>query len=198
MIYNKVYKVPTWIVINLPKEKAQKVADEIAMGGAHKVEWISNDFPITVNELARKGWSHEVDKKMPFKSSPDFLMVAASNHIKKSGQNKSLSGTPDVPVFKLNRTVSTGGDYVRIFDEILENEPAISLSHLFSVGELCHLANNKKQTFVSVGPVSEKALQKISDRVITVNVAENGIEIKGCPIDDKLYEALNYIVTTIE
>ena len=149
LFYNRLYKVPCWIVVNLPKEKARPIVQEFKEMGAHEVKWIADTFPLTINDLARHGWAHEVNQPMPFKVNQDFLFVAMTKHIKQYGLNKTLSGTPERPVSSLNRTVNSGDDYVRLFNDVLSSEPAIHLSHLFDVGEMCHQDGSSVKIFIS-------------------------------------------------
>lgn len=180
LIYNRLYKVPTWIVVNgNDQTNVSKFLQGLKTAGAHEITWLSKDFPITINEMSGRGWAHEVNKPMPFFANTDFLMVAITNHLKKYGPNKTLSGTPNKPISSLNRVVKTGDDYVRIFNEVLANEPEVTLSHIFNVGELCYNERDNKKIFVSVGPVELKVLQKISDRVITIEANVDGLEIDG-------------------
>jgi len=197
LIYNKLYKVPNWIVISIEdKKKAQDLLKKIQEEGALVVNWISEDFPITINEMSRKGWYHEVNKSMPFIMNTDFLMVAVTHHLKSYGSNKTLSGTPEKPVYSINRKITNGDDYVRIFNSVLENEPGITLSHLFNIGELCHSDNSKVQSFVSIGAIPKNILQKISDRVITIEVDPDNDSwvVTGCDSDDNIAEMISKIL----
>ena len=198
IIYNRVYKVQSWIVLDTKdtKKTQELLAGFKKEGGVHEVKWISKEFPITVNELARQGWAHEVNRPMPLTANPDFLMVAVSKHIRLYGASKSLSGTPEKPVSSINRKVNNGDDYVRIFDSVLENEPAMSLSYIFDIGELCYMDNSRIKTFITVGPVAKKVLQKVSDNVITISDSEDSgeIVIDGCQPEDAIRKVIEKVV----
>lgn len=198
IIYNRLYKVPNWIVLNLDDEKkAQDLVEKFKKEGVHEVKWISKEFPITINEMARKGWWHEVNKPMPFIANVDFLMVAITQHIKKYGLSKTLSGTPEKSVASINRKIINGDDYVRIFNAVLENEPDVTLSHIFGIGELCNTDRSKIQTFITIGPVAKKVLQKVSDRVITIEVSQNVDEafvVEGCEAGDSVIDVIDKVI----
>ena len=190
LIYNRLYKVPAWIVVDLPKDVAKTLIEEFKAAGAHEMRLIADSFPLTVNEMAGKGWAHEVHKPMPFNANPDFVFFSIAHHIKKLGLNKTLSGTPEKPISTLNRRIESGDDYVRLFNDVMSNEPPITLSHIFGIGELCHQDGSSIKTFISCGPAPIKVLQKVSDRVITVGAGKDGLIVEGCDKEDVIYEAV--------
>ena len=180
MIYNRAFKVPSWVVINLPKDDSKLIVDAFTELGALNVKWPASEFPVTVQEMAKRGWFSEVNQSRPFFISVDFLNVAVTQHLKKFGENKTLSGTPDVPSSQLNRKINDDVDYVRLFNDIMDSETDVSLSHIFSIGEICHATGYEQvKTFVSAGPVATKALQKVSDRVITIGYEGSDLDLTG-------------------
>lgn len=194
MIYNRAYKVPSWVVINLPKDQAKIVVGKFADHGAHEVKWVANSFLETVANLSSRGWRNEIEQKMPYFASVDFLNVAFTQHVRKYGENKMTSGTPDKPWNAMNRRIESMDDYTRLFNEMLENEPDITLSHMFDIGELCHAQGFEQiKTFVTVGPVATKALQKVSDRVITIGGKSDELDLTGVADDEIGQSAIEFV-----
>jgi hypothetical protein len=198
MIYNKAYKVPSWVIVNLPKEDAKPIVQAFTDLGALYIKWPSGEFPETVREMAKRGWFEEVNQARPFFISADFLNVAVTQHLKKFGENKTLSGTPEVPIGRLNRKIVDDADYARLFNEIMDSETEVSLSHIFSIGEICHTAGAEQvKTFISVGPVATKALQKVSERVITVGYEGCDLDLTGVDVTYRGQNTIEFVATKL-
>jgi len=194
MIYNTAYRVSSWVVVNLPKDSAKIITAAFSALGAHEIKWLSNSFINTIQGLSKRGWASEVSKERPFIVNQDFMNVAITAHLKNYGENKTMSGTPDKPWSAINRNITCDEDYARIFDEVMAGEPDITLSHIFSIGELCH-RNGEEQvkTFVTIGPVAKKALQKVSDRVITIGGASDDVDLTGIAPEKIGLIAIEYV-----
>jgi hypothetical protein len=193
LIYNQAYKVPVWVVIALPAAdgKAALIADAIKTAGAKSMPWPGDTFPLTINKMALKGWSHEVNKKMPFFASIDFLTIAATHHLEETyGPAKRLTGTPSRPYNTLKRKIETGDDYVRLFNDILVLEPDAALSYLFDVGKNCHEGDRRTKVYVTVGAVPTNVLQRIASRVITISdVAAADVNVNDYQTDEETVDA---------
>lgn len=169
VIYNKAYKVPSWVLVTSGDEGASAALDFLHQNGALQVQWPGATFKDTVTELGKRGYAHEVSKDMPYQMSVRFLEVAVAKHIKESlGSNKMLSGAPSQPMHVVNRSVQTDADFERIFNEVIQLEDSIALSHLFDVGSRCFGESTKYKVFYTVGDVPRNVLQRISDSVIVV------------------------------
>lgn len=169
VIYNKAYKVPSWVLVTSSDTGAEAVKDFLYKNGALPVSWPGATFKDTVAELGKRGYAHEVRKDMPYQMSVRFLEVAIAKHIKEAlGSNKMLSGAPSQPMHVVNRTVKTEADFERIFNEVIQLEDSITLSHLFDVGSRCFGESTKYKVFYTVGDVPRNVLQRISDSVIVV------------------------------
>lgn len=186
IIYNRVYRVPVWVIVNLPADQAKEIVKAFDEHGALSVKWPDREFLNTVAGMGSQGWREEVTKERPFFVSVDFMKVAVKKHLTVFGANKSLSGTPDSSWSRMNRKIETDEDYVRLFNDIMSAEPDVLLSHLFSIGELCHQAGREQvKTFITVGPAPLKVLQKVSDNVITVGDSTCDINVTGEEVKDK-------------
>lgn len=168
LIYNKVYRVPAWVIIKSSKTTVKPLTKAFKDLGAHEVKWMSSTFPVTISILATQGWAHEVNKTMPFFATPDFLNYALARHIAGFGLNKTLTGTTANAMNSINRRVGSVDDYARIFNELITHESDISLSHLLAIGELCHGEREQVKVFVSSDEVPKNIAQRLSDRVITL------------------------------
>ena len=168
LIYNRVYKVPAWVTVDLDKSTATPIIDAFKELGAHTVFWMANTFPVTISLLGSRGWGHEVNKTMPFFANQDFLNFAVAHHIKGLGLNKNLTGQSANVMSSINRRVESTDDYARIFNDLLISESDIALSRLLSIGELCYGEREKVKVFISINDVPKNILQRLSDRVITI------------------------------
>jgi hypothetical protein len=151
-------------VVDVDGDKGQGIMTRLQDYAPTVIAWPSLTFPATIEALGRKGWKHETGKKMPFSVNKDFIMTATAVHL----NGKHLSGSPARPYHSLDRNITQASDYVRLFNEILDIESDISLSHLFDIGSLCHQDGKKVRVFVTLGPVPTNILQRLADRVIYV------------------------------
>lgn len=197
MIYNKVYRVPAWLVISGNKSVSKVVITAFKELGAHEVKWLASTFPATVSVLATQGWRHEVNKPMPFFVNPDFLNYALSQHIKGFGFNKSLTGQSANAMSAINRQVTSVNDYVRIFNDLIINESDIALSHLLSIGELCHGEHDKIKVFVSADGVPKNILQRLADRVITIGGAGSDVQLPATLKHDDIDDVVGQVAALL-
>ena len=189
IIYNKVYKVPAWVVVSGPKDTAKLVSKAFTVLGAAEIKWIADTFPMTVVSLATRGWSHEVNKQMPFFMNPDFLNVAASAHVKQYGLNKNLTGISANSMSNIDRKITSGDDYVRIFNDVLCNESTMALSHLFSIAEQCYGERENIKVFVTAGQIPQNILQRLAERVITIGGTGSDIQFPET-VDEESLEVI--------
>lgn len=175
-IYAKPYKVPMWVVIDTDRAAGEQISQELKDDGGLMIAWPAITFAATVKSLSLQGWAHETDRTMPFAIAKDFLVFAASKHL---GTTKRLSGSPTRPYHTLNRTVSSEADYERLFNDLLDIEPDISLSNLFGIGENCHSDGKRYYVYVTLGNVPTNILHRLADRVITVGGAGSSVVVAG-------------------
>lgn len=199
MIYNQTYKVPVWVVVNTGNHAdSEKIAKEFTAADARPVVWPAATFPITVSELGRKGWAHEVNQAFPLFMSVNFLMFAISKHLDANfGSTKRLSGNATQSYSTLNRKIECGDDYVRLFNDVLGLENDISLSYLFDIAKVCVENREKTRVFVTVGNVPIKLLQKVSDRVITVGDAGSDVVATGRDASEVATDAIQLVASLL-
>ncbi len=180
-IYDRAYKVPAWVVIDLPAKKVEAVIEALVEEhGCHEQYWPANSFVDTVKELGRNGWPHIVNQAKPFVVDISFLGVAVSRHLKNFfGENTILPGSPERPwQHVLNRKVEADADYARIFNDVLRNERPVVLSQVFDVGK------PKSKVYVT-GPQCDRDLvAKLSDRMITVADSDATLNVKGKKVEE--------------
>ena len=180
VVYTNVFKVPVWVMVNIDRENDSLVLDAFKECNARHIEWKASTFPITINKLSSKGWKHITEQPYPFMIDHNFIPIAINAHLQSSyGRSKSLSGTPTSPVKNLNRRINSGDDYVRLFNDVMNNEPDISLSKLFDIAENCFYNNTKFKVFITEGNVPKKLLQRIADCVITIGGEGSDIVFDG-------------------
>ena len=171
-VYGKPYKVPVWISIDGKLgQKGQQIIDLLKPYEPYIVAWPADTFHLTIKALASQGWHHETRRQRPFAANKDFIMVAVTKHLK----GKHLSGSPTQAYHTLNRNIEVDGDYNRLFNQILDIEPSISLCQVFDIGALCHNDGKQKKVFLTFGAPPTNILQRLADRVITVG--EEGAEV---------------------
>lgn len=188
-IYNQVYQAPLWVSINLAGERGQNptldaMVNYLVVNGATAQPWPSATFKDTIKKLTTRGWAHAV-KPFPYVLDQNFVMVAAAEHLKETcGPNKSLNLGTNKPWHHLvDRRVESPEDYARVFDHILSLQDAITLSHVFDLGDRCHNNNVKSYVLFTVGNPPINLLRTIAQTVIVVG--ETGdVPVSGLsPID---------------
>ena len=174
-IYDQIFKVPCWVVIDSKVKNAKELADELKTKGAHLQEWPANSFLDTIQDLGKKGYSHVTGQKRPFTLDPDFCIRSVVAHLRGMfGDQVQFSGQHRVPFYRaVNRVVKTEGDYSRIFDAIVNLEDAVSISQMFQIGE------KKSPVYVTLTPCTIDIIRKISDRFVTVGNKDTDVVVKG-------------------
>jgi hypothetical protein len=184
--YDKVYKLPVWVVVDLTEKDSAALIDRLLEEKrAHYQVWPSKSFVDTVQELGRKGWSHMTGQPKPFNMDPNFLAAAASRHAKNVfGETAVLPGTQDNQYsLGVNRRVERDSDYERIFNDVLTLEQDISLSCLFG------LAKPKCPVYISDTSTGKDIVNRISTKMLTISKNDGTISMKGRKIDE-LYSQL--------
>lgn len=171
MAYHRVFKVPTWIVINdMTKARAKAVMAWLKEAEAYPVEWPAKTFPKALLEYRNKGYAHALPE-YPFVLETTLLIRAAAEHLKNViGPTSYLAGSVNMPTNRLNRRAENDTDLVTIFNDLLSLEDPIALSQIFQVQERCFREDTKRHfAWVSTGPgVPKNLLTRIADRVITI------------------------------
>jgi hypothetical protein len=192
MIYNRAFKVPTWVVLgSMSKNRAKAVSEFFNEAGARYQEWPANLYPEALLNYRNKGYADALPE-YPFILETNLMLRSAGEHLKDCLSPKSqLGGSSGLPPHRVNRKADSRDDLVTIFNDLLSLEDPISLSQVFQIAELCHRDGAKQfKAFVSSGKVPKNLLTKIADRVITVgDGAENDIVVDGlsnAEIADKL------------
>lgn len=195
MIYNQAYKVPVWVVIKAETNtESERIALDFVAADARHVVWPASTFPVTVNELGKRGWAHEVNQPFPLFMSVNFLMFAISKHLDANlGSTKRLSGNATQSYSTLDRKIERDNDYARLFNDVIGLENDISLSYLFDIAKICYENREKTRVFVTTGDVPIKLLQKISDRVITIGDAGSDVVVTGRDVSEVAMEAIQLV-----
>lgn len=194
MAYHRVFKVPTWIIINdMTKARTKAVMAWLNDAEAYQVEWPGKTFPKALFEYRNKGYAHALPD-YPFVLDTSLLVRAAAEHLKNAvGPTSYLAGSVNLPPNRLNRHTKNDADLVDIFNDLLSLEDPIALSQVFQVQELCYRDDAKRhRTWVSIGPgVPKNLLTRIADRVITIgDEAANDLSVGGLE-KDELNQKLN-------
>ena len=170
-IYNQTYKVPVWVVLNVPEPSLlENLKQYLVENGAVEQGWPSDSFITTVKSLASKGWDHVV-KKPPYTMDSTFATIALAEHTRRFfGPNKTLNLNADRPWYQtIDRNIRSDDDYRNLFNDIIYIQDPITLSHLFDIGNKCYNNNIKTKVFFTVGNVHRNLLQPITNNVIVVS-----------------------------
>jgi hypothetical protein len=194
MSYHKVFKVPTWVILNqMTKGRSKAVAEWFAEAGALNQPWPGNSFPDAVFAYRGKGYAHALPEKQRFILPVDLLLRAASEHVKTVlGPTSYLAGSVGLPPGQLNRVVEKPEDLVNIFNDLISLEDPIALSQVFQVAERCYREEAPKlyPCWVTAGPAPKSLLTRISGRVITVGDEPSNDVVVGELAKDQLFETL--------
>ncbi|CAB5220842.1 hypothetical protein UFOVP244_44 [uncultured Caudovirales phage] len=179
--YDRVHRVPVWVVVDLPEKEAGILIDQLLDERlAHYQVWPSKSFVDTIHELGRKGWSHLTGQPKPFNIDPGFLGVAAARHVKNVfGENAVLPGTQEQTYAQgVNRRIEKDRDYEALFNDVLALEQDVSLSHLFG------LATPKSSVYVSDATTRKDIVNRITNNTLTVSKNDGTISLKGKKIEE--------------
>ena len=178
-LYDRIYRVPVWVVLDLPKKTSATIIEKLIEDGVFHQEWPSKTFLTTVKEMGTKGWSHITSQKKPFNLDTNFLSVAASKHVKEVfGENTLLSGHGEKPYQQLPRRIETDADYITVFNAVLANEGDIALSQVFG------LATPKAKVYVTEGNSNRQTITRIASKTLTVSETDGNIVVKGKKVDE--------------
>lgn len=191
MSYYKVFRVPCWVVLD-QTTKSKAVLEYFRERGGRVQEWPGLKFQKYVEALKNKGFSYVWESK-PL-SLPEILVNRALNDLVLEEVNPYANHSFDRRlIHRINRMVKSDSDFVRIFDELVNQQEAIVLSQLFQVAEICHddAKTNKPQLWVTEKPCNTSAINKIADKILTIgDTASHDINIKNVK-KDKLEEYLD-------
>lgn len=179
--YDRVHRVPVWVVIDLGSKKSAELTEQLVENdGAFFQPWPARSLIDTVKELGRKGWNHVVSQKYPFTVDVNFVAVAVTRHLKNVfGENAILPGTHDKPYQQaLNRRILTVADWERLCNDVLLLEQDVSLSQVFG------MASPKAQVYISDRSANLQLVQKLAGKVLTVRDTDGTINAKGLKTEE--------------
>lgn len=179
MTYLKSYKVPTWVIIeDGPKAKAVAAFFE-KQGGLNQV-YPSGTFVNKIESLKNRGYHHIWENPDRVILPPDFLMRAASEHMKDCVTSTSLLAFNNALLARIERQIKSPEDYPKLMDAVLYLQPDINLSQSFQIKERCFRETGVNYTvFYSVSPANKNVLQRVAETVITVGEGDGSdINIK--------------------
>jgi hypothetical protein len=198
VVYDRVYKVPQWAVVNLQNEKQlEAIENWFEEADALEVTLPGLSFVDTCKQLTRQGYSETLMLQTPYIINEHVFAMAVNRHVKNFfGDWAFLSAKMERPIHNVNRLIKSDEDYVRAFHEALNLQPRETLSFLFKVGERCHYDRKKYGAFVSYGDAPLSLLTKISDRVIKIGDDVNSdIVIEKADKKQKIVEKLETYFT---
>lgn len=184
VIYDRTFRVPVWVVLDLPKKTNQALVERLCEDGVYHQQWPARTFINTVKDLGNKGWKHVVDQPKPFNLDVNFLAFATATHIRNTfGENVLMAGNSEVPFQHLNRRIQQDSDYETVFNTVLANERDVSLSQIFGLAEL------KTKVYVTESPVNKHLIGRLAGKTLTVSETDGTIIVKGKK-PDEIYDII--------
>lgn len=166
VIYDRVYQVPTWVVVDNTKTKSDQVISWFKEHDALVVEWPSTTFQKTLLSFKNKGWGHVFEEKTLI-IPPQLLAMAVIEHCKANFGETSGSSLKLNLIHRLDRKIVDDSSYAQLFDKVLSSQDPVVLSHTFQIGEKC-FDRERYNLWVSKEPVNNFILQTLAAKVVTI------------------------------
>lgn len=173
MIYYRMFHVPVWVVVE-ESERKKQVVDWLNKALALHVEWPSNTFYKTMEEMRKSGWSEYLDNEEPIPH--ELLLRASIEHLSKF--NSKASVTPYTTFTTINKKDKTPAGYANMLNGVLLSCEPIILSQIFMVQERASMPDSYKVWYTDE-PCDKNVLTRLALNVITIG------EEEGCSINIK-------------
>lgn len=170
MIYNRVFKVPVWVVLDssLDQNTKENLSEWLDEAEAIKREFHGDKFGKAVRGYRDFGYADSVpaDPNTPYHLLPELANLALEAVLKKYYRDNPATKRKRGNVH-IDFVVRGEQDYVRIMNDILSDSDDISLSYLLKVGELCHNGDQRSHVFYS-SDFPKDLIQRVANRTVFV------------------------------
>ena len=172
-MYNKTYRVNTWVLIDSDDDKkVEKIIKWFKEKQAFVQEWPSLFYKQEVLKYKNMGYPM-INENGPFKAPSSLIMRSAVDTVKKviSQQSNIMLGDS---ANRFSVKIENDDSYESIMNSILLSLLPIYKSQCFQIFERCHSINSKQKYTLFVTPKKgvKKILTDISHNVITLGDKE--------------------------